>query len=148
MRITQQLRARGLLVPGIRPPTVPDTIVSNSSCRQPGSFAPTPANRVGGADSAGDFHSDLDSFLESNPGSPTTGAYAVKLSLSTDEPGITDSKPFFIVYNFGLGEMAFEDGVEAFARTIPEPAALTLAGVGLISLGLGRRRRWQRAAGH
>lgn len=120
---------------------VPDTIVTGSSGPQPGSFSSPFNNRIGAADGSGDFHSDLDWFLERNPGSPATGAYAVKLSLSTDEPGITDSDPFFIVFNFGLSETLFEEGVEAFAATIPEPTSLALVGAGVVALSLARRRR-------
>ena len=123
---------------GNRPPSVPETIVSSSSGLQPGVFSPTPINRVGAADAVGDFHSDLDWFLEPNPGTPATGAYAVKLSLSTDEPGIADSLPFFIVHNFGFSEMDFEAGVEAFAAAIPEPGTLAL--VGMIALAVASRR--------
>jgi hypothetical protein len=121
-----------------RPPSVPDTIVTGSSAVQLGAFSPTPANRIGAADGVGDFHSDLDWFLESSSGSPATGAYAVKLSLSTDESGITDSDPFFIVQNLGLSETDFEAGVEAFAAVVPEPGTFSL--VGMIGLLFAARR--------
>lgn len=120
---------------------VPDTIVAGASGPQPGSFSSPFNNRIGAADGSGDFHSDLDWFLEPDPGSPATGAYAVKLSLSTDEPGITDSDPFFIIFNFGLSETLFEEGVEAFAATIPEPTSLVLIGAGVFAAGLTRQRR-------
>lgn len=119
---------------------VPDTFISATSGPQPGSFLTPFNNRIGAADGNGDFHSDLDWFLEPNPGSPATGAYAVKLSLSTDEPGIANSDPFFIVFNFGLSETLFEEGVEAFAATIPEPTSLALIGAGVVALSLTRRR--------
>ena len=123
---------------------VPDTIITRSSGPQPGNFSAPFDNRIGAADGSGDFHSDLDWFLEPNPGPPATGAYAVKLSLSTDEPGIVDSAPFFIVHNFGLSEMAFEEGVEAFAQLIPEPAAVTSIVICVVVLGT-RRIRWTRS---
>ena len=48
-----------------RPPSplVPDTLLGASSGAQPGSFDPA-MNRVGAAEADGDFHSDLDFFLE------------------------------------------------------------------------------------
>ena len=125
---------------GNRPPTVPDTVVSGTSGLQRGSFSPA-ANRVGAADGAGDFHSDLDWFLESSPGNPSTGAYAVKLSLSTNAAGIADSDEFFIVYNFGLTPVAFEEGVEAFAALVPEPTSLMLIVIGL-TVFWRTPRRW------
>ena len=122
------------------PPTVPDTVVSGTSGPQPGSFSPA-ANRVGAADGTGDFHSDLDWFLEPNPGSPATGAYAVKLSLSTSAAGIANSDDFFVVYNFGLGDTEFEEGVEAFAALVPEPSSMMIVGVGILLSGLAWRKQ-------
>ena len=119
-------------------PTVPDTVISGTSGSQPGVFStPNPAltrNRIGAADPNGHFHSDLNWLLEPHPGSPATGAYAVLISLSTDEPGIADSDRFFIVQNFGLSEMEFEEGVEAFAALIPEPSSMMTVGVGILLL--------------
>ena len=120
---------------------VPDTVITGSSDPQPGSFVDPFNNRIGGAEDDGDFHSDLDWFLEPNPGSPAMGAYAVKLSLSTDAAGIAGSKPFFIVQNFGLSEMAFEEGVEAFAALVPEPTSMLIVGIGGCLLGMMRQRR-------
>ena len=129
------------------PPTVPDTVISGTSGSQPGVFSPNPAlarNRIGAADPNGHFHSDLDWTLEPLPGA-ATGAYAVLLSLSTDEPGIADSKQFYIVQNFGLGDTEFEEGVEAFAALIPEPSSLVTAGLGMLLLGITwRKQNWPR----
>ena len=124
---------------------VPDTLISGTSGSQLGVFStPNPAlprNRIADAEPNGEFHSDLDWTLEPLPGSPATGAYAVLISLSSDAPGIADSDRFFIVQNFGLGEEAFEAGVEAFAGQIPEPMALTMIGAAAVVFGLARRRR-------
>ena len=99
---------------------VPDTVITGSS-GPPSREASPPRSTTASAVrmTRVTFHSDLDWFLEPNPGSPATGAYAVKLTLSTDEPGIADSDPFFIVHNFGLSETAFEEGVEAFRQPGP-----------------------------
>ena len=130
-----------------KPPTTPDTVSSGTSGSQRGVFSPTPAlarNRIGAALSNGEFHSDLDWLLEPHPGSPATGAYAVLISLSTDDPNIADSDRFFIVQNFGLSEMEFEEGVEAFAALIPEPSSLVIAGLGVVLLGMTWRKTYLR----
>ena len=107
------------------PSTANDTVVSWDSGVQLAD--PTlPTNRIGQADSHGDFHSDLQWFLEtvedSREGSKVEfAAYGAKFSLSTDADGIADSDPFFFVFNFGLEEEVFEQGVEAFHDLLLPP---------------------------
>ena len=108
-----------------RPPSpqVPDTIVGVGSGEQLGSFDPA-MNRVGAAEADGDFHSDLDFFLEpkGDTADPSMyGVYGFMASISTDADGIGNSDPFAMVFNFGLEEDKFEAGVAAFASTVPEP---------------------------
>jgi len=108
-----------------RPPSplVPDTLVEAGTGTQPGSFEPA-LNRVGAAELDGDFHSDLDFVLEPKDVTADAsffGAYGIMLSLSTDAEGINDSDPFAMVFNFGLEEEHFEQGVEAIANVVPEP---------------------------
>lgn len=91
---------------------------------------------IGQADGIGDFHTDL-GWLLSDP-SPV-GAYGALLDLETDEPGIADSDPFFIVFNFGLDEQVFESTVEAFAAIVPEPASFAVVGLGTLFLLVRRR---------
>jgi len=105
----------------------PDTLVSSSSGPQPGDFS-SPKNAISQADGNGDFHAHVDFFLEPNGAPdppPELGAYGLKLSLSTDEIGIADSDPFFIIFNFGLdlGSTGFEEAVNRFAELLaPELA--------------------------
>ncbi len=106
-------------------PLVPDTIVGTSTGVQPGSFDPA-TNRIGAA--VADFHSDLDFLLEPKGeiADPSMfGAYGFMISLSTDADGIGDSDPFAMVFNFGLEEEHFEEGVEAFANMVPEPSGIS-----------------------
>ena len=111
------------------PPSIPDTFVTPTSGEQLGSFSP-PLNRIGAAGSSGDFHVDLQWFLEPNtapsPPPPELGAYGVKLTLSTDEPGIGDSDPLFMVFNFGLDHNSYDAALGAFAGllTVPDPNAI------------------------
>ena len=127
-------------------PLVPDTIVGVGSGMQSGSFEPV-MNRVGGAEADGDFHSDLDFFLEPKgdaADSSMFGAYGFMVSLSTDASAIGDSDPFAMVFNFGLEEAQFETGVEAFASSVPEPSSATLFVVALLGgVPLIRRTRRQ-----
>ena len=100
------------------PTSIPDTFVTPTSGELPGSFSP-PLNRIGAAGSGGDFHVDLQWFLEPNtaptPPPPELGAYGMKLTLSTDEPGIGDSDPLFFVFNFGLDPNSFDAALGAYA---------------------------------
>ena len=133
-------------------PIVPDTLVSASSGPQPGSYSPV-LNRIDSAEANGDFHSHVDFYLEPNlapdPAPESAfGAYGLKLSLSTDAAGIATSDPFFVVFNFGLEEEHFEQGVAAYAALVPEPASGWLAAVaGLALMAVwGRRRTGARKA--
>lgn len=129
-------------------PLVPDTIVGVETGIQPGSFDPT-MNRIGAAEMSGDFHSDLDFFLEPRgdaADSSMFGAYGFMLSLSTDAAGIGDSAPFAMVFNFGLEEEHFEEGVQAFAILVPEPTgSVSIALAFLGCMACFRHRRNQRS---
>jgi hypothetical protein len=118
------------------PPSVPDTLVGADSGPQPGRFSP-PANRIGAAGSAGDFHVDLQWFLEPNsfpapPPPPDFGAYGVLLSLSTDAPGIADSERFLYVFNFGLDSETFAQAVTAFTALLAPGLAGDYNGNGIV----------------
>jgi len=100
------------------------------------------------ADEFGDVHAHVDFTLE--PQSLDTaefGAYGILMELTTDEPGIANSDPFYIVFNFGLEEDEnlpgphFHDAVEDFAASVPEPSSLFLAALGGVLLLVRRRRR-------
>ena len=106
------------------------------------SSATTAADGLGGvigqANGSGDFHSDP-GWFGSLP--LATGAYGVLLDLETDAPGIANSDPFYLVFNYGLDEQAFEGAVGQFASIIPEPASLAIAAAGGGLLLTGRRRQ-------
>ena len=99
---------------------------------------------IGDADALGDVHTHIDFTLQ--PGqfdelnNPPAGAYALLMELTTDEPGIANSDSFYIVFNYGLDEPAFEEAVADFAAVVPEPTSLAIAGIGAM-LVLSRRRR-------
>jgi hypothetical protein len=126
-------------------PAVPDTIVSATSGLQLGDLDPV-HNRVGEADGAGNFHSDLAFLLEPDLAPAPApqelfGAYGVQLRLATDAAQIGASNPFYIVFNFGLDEATFEQGVAAYAALVPEPATATMAWLGCLLIGKARLRR-------
>ena len=85
------------------------------------------------ADAEGEIHSHVEFALEpADLGSDAYGAYGILMELTTDEPGIANSDPFYIIFNFGMEEEAFEGTVGDFAAAVPEPSGALL---GLLSLG-------------
>ena len=96
---------------------VPDTFVGTGTGEQRAAFDPL-ENSIGQSSSSGDFHSHVDFRLEpvsSEPDeSPLPGAYGLKLSLSSDNPAIQESDPFFIVYRFGIDEEQFSLALHDF----------------------------------
>ena len=122
-------------------PLVPDTVVGTGTGTQLGSFEPA-MNRIGAAEADGDFHNDLDFFLEPKGDAADEsmfGVYGFVVSLSTDADGINDSDPFAMVFNFGMNEEVFEEGVEAFASYVPEPNGLVSILGAMLCLALSRR---------
>jgi len=98
---------------------------------------------IGAADGSGDFHTHVTFLLgPQSLDTPEHGAYGILMDLETDEPGIANSDPFFIVFNFGLDEVVFEGAVEDFATAVvPEPSSIALAAIGCFAIvGVARRR--------
>lgn len=84
-------------------------------------------NIIDQADALGDIHAHLEFVL--NDGVP--GAYAIVMSLATDQVGVGDSERFAIVFD----NSNFEAGVDAInAQLVPLPAAawLFLGAIGLL----------------
>ena len=125
-------------------PLVPDTIIGAATGDQDGGFDPA-VNRIGNAELDGDFHSDLDIFLDPKGESADPsmyGAYGFMITLGTDAEGIADSDPFAMVFNYGLDEETFEEGVEAMANLVPEPTGSVSILLALASgLACFRRRK-------
>lgn len=100
---------------------VPDTNINGSSGEQlggedlDGDFPVL--NRIGAADGAGDFHTDLQWFLEP-AGISDFGAYAVTLRLRTDAEGIEVSDPFIFAFNFGLNSTELDEALNAFGELL------------------------------
>lgn len=91
-----------------------------------------PTNYIGTADASGEIHQHIDFILTDGD----IGAYGIMMSLTTDEAGIDDSAMFGLFFNNGLGEEAFEEGVDAFnAQVVPVPAAawLFMSAIGLVA---------------
>lgn len=96
---------------------VDNTLVGSGTGEQRATFSPL-ANTIGQSSSGGDFHSHVDFRLDpisSDPEeSPLPGAYGIKLSLSSDNPAIQESDPFFIVYRFGIDAAQFSLALDDF----------------------------------
>ena len=86
------------------------TVVGAVNSEQPGSSDP-PANRIGASSAAGEVHSHVNFFLESGDEDPPVGAYGLKIAISTDSEQIIDSDPVFVVFNYGLEELQFDESL-------------------------------------
>ena len=99
------------------PRTVDDTFIGTGTGEQRASFDPL-SNSIGQSGSGGDFHAHVDFRLEPLTDEPedvpSPGAYGLKLSLSSDNPLIEESDPFFIVFQFGLDGEQFDVALDDF----------------------------------
>jgi len=94
------------------------------------------------ADSSGEVHAHIDFTLTpSGLGAAEFGAYGFLMQLTTTNPNIASSDPFYMVFNFGLSHHDFHEAVEDFAAIIPEPSSMLLCGMGLTFVLARRRRR-------
>jgi hypothetical protein len=101
---------------------------------------------LGGATALdGSFHEHFTFEIAENA---DLGAYGVLLELTpAGSSTFTNSDPFLLVFNRGLGAEEFEAGVGAMVQmtAVPEPSALALAGIGLLAMGgVAWRRRLNR----
>ncbi|MCA9211850.1 MAG: hypothetical protein KDB27_02200 [Planctomycetales bacterium] len=97
------------------------TIVHRGSGIQLGSVTP-PRNRVGASSGSGEVHSHVNFFLEND--SPESGAYGIKIAITTDTEQITDSDPVFLVFNYGLDASTFETGLLQYEALLDASALL------------------------
>ncbi len=107
------------------------SVIDGSTTTDLASFSGGLENILGQADGLGLIHNHLDFELFNG----VLGAYGILMSLTTDQAGITDSITFGLFFNNGLGELAFEEGVEAFnAQVVPIPAGVWLfaSAIGLL----------------
>ncbi|MCP4192193.1 MAG: hypothetical protein GY768_16395 [Planctomycetaceae bacterium] len=105
-----------------RPSSVADTILSAESGVQSGGLNP-PSNRVGKASASGNFHSDLQWFLEStdDDAQPPLGTYAIQLGISTNRAAVADSDPFYFIWHYGADIDDYESAVAFFEESLSEP---------------------------
>ncbi len=99
------------------PQSVEDTLVGTETGEQRFSFDPL-ANTIGQSSGSGDFHAHVDFRLDPRSSDPEEqplfGVYGMKLSLSTDNPNIAESDPFFIVFQFGIEDDQFAEAIDDF----------------------------------
>lgn len=97
---------------------------------------------IDAADSSGGFHAHVDFSINSDA---DIGAYLIEMMLlGLDSTGAStvyaSSETFYIAFNNGLTEQAYEASVDALAA-VPVPAAAWLFGSALIGLaGIGRKK--------
>jgi hypothetical protein len=96
-----------------------------------------PGYDIGTFDSTGDLHIHLASYIQGSGGNnPANGIYMMVLQASTDMPGIGAAQPAFVLWDNGLGDgQQLADAVNYVQATfVPEPSALTLLSVGIVSM--------------
>jgi len=112
------------------------TVLSPSSITPPGAAL---LGTVGALDN-GKVHEHLDFVVDANGTTvPAVGAYRIGLFLSSNNYGRSDN--FYLVFNRGLSEGAFEGAVQAMA--VPEPETYALMVLGLLAVGFSVRRHRQ-----
>lgn len=99
------------------PGFVEDVVIGTETGEQLAQFDPL-SNSIGQSAASGDFHAHVDFRLEPNSSDPEEmplfGAYGLKLSLASDNPSVTESDPFFVVFDFGMEEEQFTDALDDF----------------------------------
>lgn len=92
----------------------------------------------GGA--TGSIHKHITFTLQNDPLGvmPAVGAYRIQMALTS--PSYESSDPFWLVFNRGLDEEAFEASVHIMAVPEPETYALMALGLGFVAF-VARRRR-------
>lgn len=99
------------------PRSVEDVLIGTGTGVQRASFDPL-RNSIGQSSDGGDFHAHVDFRLQplsADPEeTPLHGVYGLKLSLSSDNPAIMESDPFFIVYRFGIDDAEFTRALDDF----------------------------------
>ena len=122
-----------------RAPASPNILIDSATATVLADLTPgSETNVIGLADALGVVHEHVEFFLNNGE----LGAYGLLMSLTTDQSGISDSQRFGILFNNGLSEMDFEEGVEAFnAQVVPVPAAAWLFASALGAMGFRVRQK-------
>ncbi|MCP4193706.1 MAG: hypothetical protein GY768_24100 [Planctomycetaceae bacterium] len=103
------------------PPGSGSTFINGASGVQRGTLDP-PANRIGAASNAGEFHSHVSYYFEAGEDDPPVGAYGLKIAVSTtDTDEIDDSEPIFMVFNLGLDSSTFEESLSVYEGILDTP---------------------------
>lgn len=96
----------------------PNTLAYEDSGELLGAVDTPYANVIDEVSSTTRFHKHIAFRLRPNSPTPPYGAYGLKLRLITGAQGVAPSDPFMLVFNFGLGQQAFADSLDAFAALL------------------------------
>lgn len=90
----------------------------------------------------GEAHFHLDFWIHPNlppAANGTFGAYGLLMNLNIDDPTISNSEPFWLIFNYGMTDEDFGAALPAFTG-IPEPNSAALLGLLALTAMLRRRR--------
>ena len=112
---------------------------SSSSTEMTVGFGPNTVSSNGGGDLSFTVTEDYDYHpIFSIAETSAVGSYLLQFSVSVD--GLTSSDPFWIVFNLGMDEEAYEESVEwVEGNLVPAPGAIGL--LAMAGLASSRRRR-------
>lgn len=116
--------------------TFTDAVGNDSKWTQNG-YTAGASSYLGESTATGGFHEHI-KYSISN--SAAVGAYMVQLKIADPESKLLPSDSFYIVFNRGLSNAAFEASVDAL-KEVPVPAAAWLMLSGLVGLGMAKRKQ-------
>lgn len=89
---------------------------------------------------AGSWHEHFDFLLNGSGGNPGNGVYLLEMELYNTNSAISNSEPFWIVFDNGMGETVHEEAEEwVEVNLVPEPLTAMLLGGGMLFLRIRKK---------